>query len=643
MITITNLRLQRGTNVLLEKANARIDTGQKVGLVGRNGAGKSSLFALLRGELLADEGDVSIPTKWTVAHVAQEMPDTDESALDYVLGGDAELTLYNAQLDQAMLDDDGEAMGTIFAEMTRIDAYSAPSRAAQLLNGLGFAQHLQNNEVTSFSGGWRMRLNLARALMCRSDLLLLDEPTNHLDLDTVLWLEDYLKSHPATLIIISHDRDFLDALCTHVIETASQTLTTYKGNYSQYERTRAERLLVQSAMYEQQQRKAAHLQSYIDRFRAQATKARQAQSRIKALDKLQLSAPAHADSAFSFEFAALPDLPNPQIQADHLDLGYGDSPLLKGAKFTIQSQDRIGLLGMNGAGKSTLIKALAGELTPLKGEIVNAPNLRIGYFSQQHLDTLRENESPMWHMIRIAPTESPQKLRGYLGGFNFSGDRVNESILNFSGGEKARLALALLIWTKPHLLLLDEPTNHLDLDMRHALVMALQQFDGALIVVSHDRSLLANCVDEFWLVADQTVTPFDGDLDDYRAWCARSWQLHKQTNHAKNDDSQKKKKNKKNAPEPIAAAPVVSGKSRATIEFEQKNLSTKISKLEKQMSAFQTELEQLTGWLSSDEAYAPENAEDLDAANKRSLILTEALAPLEEEWLGLQAELDALS
>lgn len=643
MITITNLRLQRGTNVLLEKANARIDTGQKVGLVGRNGAGKSSLFALLRGELLADEGDVSIPTKWTVAHVAQEMPDTDESALDYVLGGDAELTLYNAQLDQAMLDDDGEAMGTIFAEMTRIDAYSAPSRAAQLLNGLGFAQHLQNNEVTSFSGGWRMRLNLARALMCRSDLLLLDEPTNHLDLDTVLWLEDYLKSHPATLIIISHDRDFLDALCTHVIETASQTLTTYKGNYSQYERTRAERLLVQSAMYEQQQRKAAHLQSYIDRFRAQATKARQAQSRIKALDKLQLSAPAHADSAFSFEFAALPDLPNPQIQADHLDLGYGDSPLLKGAKFTIQSQDRIGLLGMNGAGKSTLIKALAGELTPLKGEIVNAPNLRIGYFSQQHLDTLRENESPMWHMIRIAPTESPQKLRGYLGGFNFSGDRVNESILNFSGGEKARLALALLIWTKPHLLLLDEPTNHLDLDMRHALVMALQQFDGALIVVSHDRSLLANCVDEFWLVADQTVTPFDGDLDDYRAWCARSWQLHKQTNHAKNDDSQKKKKNKKNAPEPIAAAPVVSGKSRATIEFEQKNLSTKINKLEKQMSAFQTELEQLTGWLSSDEAYAAENAEDLDAANKRSLILTEALAPLEEEWLGLQAELDALS
>lgn len=643
MITITNLRLQRGTNVLLEKANARIDTGQKVGLVGRNGAGKSSLFALLRGELLADEGDVSIPTKWTVAHVAQEMPDTDESALDYVLGGDAELTLYNAQLDQAMLDDDGEAMGSIFAEMTRIDAYSAPSRAAQLLNGLGFAQHLQNNEVTSFSGGWRMRLNLARALMCRSDLLLLDEPTNHLDLDTVLWLEDYLKSHPATLIIISHDRDFLDALCTHVIETASQTLTTYKGNYSQYERTRAERLLVQSAMYEQQQRKAAHLQSYIDRFRAQATKARQAQSRIKALDKLQLSAPAHADSAFSFEFAALPDLPNPQIQADHLDLGYGDSPLLKGAKFTIQSQDRIGLLGMNGAGKSTLIKALAGELTPLKGEIVNAPNLRIGYFSQQHLDTLRENESPMWHMIRIAPTESPQKLRGYLGGFNFSGDRVNESILNFSGGEKARLALALLIWTKPHLLLLDEPTNHLDLDMRHALVMALQQFDGALIVVSHDRSLLANCVDEFWLVADQTVTPFDGDLDDYRAWCARSWQLHKQTNHAKNDDSQKKKKNKKNAPEPIAATPISSGKSRATIEFEQKNLSTKISKLEKQMSAFQTELEQLTGWLSSDEAYAPENAEDLDAANKRSLVLTEALAPLEEEWLGLQAELDALS
>ena len=637
MITLTNLRLQRGNNVLLQKANARIDTGQSVGLVGRNGTGKSSLFALLRGELLADEGDVYIPNNWTIAHVAQEMPDTEESALDYVLAGDEALAALNAQLEQAIADDDGELMGTVYSDMAVIDAYTAPSRAAQLLNGLGFAQNVQGNAVTSFSGGWRMRLNLARALMCRSDLLLLDEPTNHLDLDTVLWLENYLKTHPATKIIISHDRDFLDALCSHIIEAAQQTLTAYKGNYSTYERTRAERLMQQNALYEQQQRHVAHLHKYIDRFRAQATKARQAQSRIKALDRLELVAPAHLDSPFSFEFAPLADLPNPQIQADKLDLGYGDTALLENIAFTIQSQDRIGLLGMNGAGKSTLIKALAGELTPLRGEIVNAPNLRIGYFSQQHLDTLRENESPLWHMIRLAPNENYQKLRNYLGGFNFAGDRVNESIINFSGGEKARLALALLIWQKPHLLLLDEPTNHLDLDMRHALVMALQQFDGALIVVSHDRSLLANCVDQFWLVADRTVSEFDGDLDDYRNWCAKSWQLHKQANHAPKTETAKKH---------VEAAPVVAdkhaGKSKATLEFEQKKLKQSISKLEKQLASMQSELDQLQGWMASEDAYAGDKQDDLAAAVTRSAELIEQMAPIEEEWLGLQEELEAL-
>ena len=637
MITLTNLRLQRGNNVLLQKANARIDTGQSVGLVGRNGTGKSSLIALLRGELLADEGDVYIPNNWTIAHVAQEMPDTGESALDYVLAGDEALAALNAQLEQAIADDDGEMMGAVYADMAVIDAYTAPSRAAQLLNGLGFAQNVQGNAVTSFSGGWRMRLNLARALMCRSDLLLLDEPTNHLDLDTVLWLENYLKTHPATKIIISHDRDFLDALCSHIIEAAQQTLTAYKGNYSTYERTRAERLMQQNALYEQQQRHVAHLHKYIDRFRAQATKARQAQSRIKALDRLELVAPAHLDSPFSFEFAPLADLPNPQIQADKLDLGYGDTALLENIAFTIQSQDRIGLLGMNGAGKSTLIKALAGELIPLRGEIVNAPNLRIGYFSQQHLDTLRENESPLWHMIRLAPNENYQKLRNYLGGFNFAGDRVNESIINFSGGEKARLALALLIWQKPHLLLLDEPTNHLDLDMRHALVMALQQFDGALIVVSHDRSLLANCVDQFWLVADRTVREFDGDLDDYRNWCAKSWQLHKQANHAPKTETAKKH---------VEVAPVVAdkhaGKSKATIEFEQKKLKQLISKLEKQLAAMQSELDQLQGWMASEEAYAGDKQDDLAAAIARSAELTEQMAPIEEEWLGLQEELEML-
>ena len=641
MITISNLRLQRGSKVLLENANARIDIGQRVGVIGRNGTGKSSLFALLRGELHADAGDVIIPAHWVLAHVAQEMPETDESALDYVLAGDAELVELNAELARAEQADDGTQIAHCHAELARIDAYSAPARAAQLLNGLGFAQNLQSNPVSSFSGGWRMRLNLARALMCRSDLLLLDEPTNHLDLDTVLWLEQYLKSHSATQLIISHDRDFLDALCTHTIEVAQQTLTSYKGNYSQFERTRAERLLQQQAQYAQQQRHIAHLQSYIDRFRAKATKARQAQSRIKALDRLELIAPAHLDSPFTFEFAELNDLPNPLMQTDGISLGYGDQPLLQKVAFSIQSHDRIGLLGMNGAGKSTLIKALAQELAPLTGAITTAQNLRIGYFSQQHLDTLREDESPLWHMQKLAPDENWQILRNYLGGFHFQGERVTESIRDFSGGEKARLALALLIWQKPHLLLLDEPTNHLDLDMRHALTVALQQFNGALIVVSHDRSLLANCVDDFWLVADGTVKPFEGDLDDYRAWCAQSWQLFKQSTHDKKTDpnnengENESSQNKKEARQQAA-------QRRNALNAAQKPLKQKLIKLEKQLEAAQKENTELQNWLASEAAYAPEHKDQLASTVRRNSELTAQIADLEEQWLALHEELEAI-
>ena len=639
MITISNLRLQRGQKVLLENANARIDVGQRVGIIGRNGTGKSSLFALLRGELHADAGDVIIPAHWVLAHVAQEMPETDESALDYVLAGDGELVELNAELARAEQIDDGTQIAHCHAELARIDAYSAPARAAQLLNGLGFAQNLQNNPVSSFSGGWRMRLNLARALMCRSDLLLLDEPTNHLDLDTVLWLEQYLKSHPATQLIISHDRDFLDALCTHTIEVAQQTLTSYRGNYTQFERTRAERLLQQQAQYAQQQRHIAHLQSYIDRFRAKATKARQAQSRIKALDRLELIAPAHLDSPFTFEFAELNDLPNPLMQTDGISLGYGDTPLLQKVAFSIQSHDRIGLLGMNGAGKSTLIKALAQELSPLSGEITTAQSLRIGYFSQQHLDTLREDESPLWHMQKLAPDANIQVLRNYLGGFHFQGDRVAESIENFSGGEKARLALALLIWQKPHLLLLDEPTNHLDLDMRHALTIALQQFNGALIVVSHDRSLLANCVDDFWLVADGTVKAFDGDLDDYRAWCAQSWQLFKQSTHGHKNPEQNgdtdSSQNKKEARQQAA-------QRRTALNAAQKPLKQKLAKLEKQLEAAQTENAELQNWLASEDAYAPEQKDPLATAVRRNSELTAQIAELEEQWLTLHEELETI-
>ena len=637
MITISNLRLQRGQKVLLESANARIDIGQRVGIIGRNGTGKSSLFALLRGELHADSGDVYIPANWVIAHVAQEMPETDISALDYVLEGDDELMQLNAELAHAEQVDDGTQIAHCHAELARIDAYSAPARAAQLLNGLGFAQNLQSNPVSSFSGGWRMRLNLARALMCRSDLLLLDEPTNHLDLDTVLWLEQYLKSHPATQLIISHDRDFLDTLCTHVIEVAQQTLTSYKGNYTQFERTRAERLLQQQAQYAQQQRHISHLQSYIDRFRAKATKARQAQSRIKALDRLELIAPAHLDSPFTFEFAELNDLPNPLMQTDRINLGYGDNPLLQNVAFSIQSHDRIGLLGMNGAGKSTLIKALAQELAPLSGSITTAQNLRIGYFSQQHLDTLREDESPLWHMQKLAPDANLQVLRNYLGGFHFQGDRVNESIQDFSGGEKARLALALLIWKKPHLLLLDEPTNHLDLDMRHALTVALQQFNGALIVVSHDRSLLANCVDDFWLVANGTVKPFEGDLDDYRAWCAQTWQLFKQSTHdsAKNTEDADSSINKKEARQQAA-------QRRSALNAAQKPLKQKLAKVEKALETAQSEQSELQTWLASEAAYAAEHKDQLALSVRRNSELDTQIAQLEEQWLELHEELESI-
>ncbi len=635
MITLSNLRLQRGQKVLLESANARIDIGQRVGVIGRNGTGKSSLFALLRGELHDDAGDVSIPANWVIAHVAQEMPETEVSALSYVLAGDDELSRLNAELAQAEHINDGVAMAHCHTELARIEAYSAPARAAQLLNGLGFAQNLQDNPVNSFSGGWRMRLNLARALMCRSDLLLLDEPTNHLDLDTVLWLEQYLKSHPATQLIISHDRDFLDALCTHIIEVAQQTLTLYKGNYTQFERIRGERLAQQQAQYVQQQRHISHLQSYINRFRAQATKARQAQSRIKALDRLELVAAAHLDSPFTFEFAELNDLPNPLMQTDGVRLGYGDKILLDKVAFSIQSHDRIGLLGMNGAGKSTLIKALAQELTPISGSITSAQNLRIGYFSQQHLDTLREDESPLWHMQRLAPLENVQLLRNFLGGFHFQGDRVGESIENFSGGEKARLALALLIWQKPHLLLLDEPTNHLDLDMRHALTVALQQFNGALIVVSHDRSLLANCVDDFWLVADGAVRPFEGDLDDYRAWCAKSWQLFKQSANDDAGSDASEVVNKKEARQQAAQL-------RTALNAAQKPLKQKLNTLEKSLQQAQTEQTTVQAWLASEAAYGAEHKDQLAQSVRRSSELSAQIEQLEEQWLMLHEELEAI-
>jgi len=518
MIRLQNLTLQRGPQRLLEGAELTLHAGQKVGLIGANGAGKSSLFALLRGELGPDAGDCQIPPDWRIAHMRQEVDDLTRPAVAYVLDGDQQLRAIQAQLEVAELGHDGVALARLHGELDAAGGYTADSRARKLLAGLGFASEQMELAVGSFSGGWRMRLNLAQALMCPSDLLLLDEPTNHLDLDAILWLEDWLKSYPGTLLLISHDRDFLDAVVEHVAHLEQQKLTLYRGGYSAFERARAERLAQQQQAFEKQQAQRAHMESFIRRFKAQATKARQAQSRIKALERLEELAPAHVDSPFDFRFREADKVSSPLLDMAEVSLGYGSRTVLAKVKLQLVPGARIGLLGPNGAGKSTLIKTLAGELEPLGGRLQRGENLAIGYFAQHQLDSLDPKASPLLHLQRLAATEREQVLRDFLGGFDFRGARCDEPVVNFSGGEKARLALALIAWEKPNLLLLDEPTNHLDLEMRLALTMALQDFEGAVLVVSHDRHLLKSTTDEFLLVADGHIQAFDGDLEDYARW-----------------------------------------------------------------------------------------------------------------------------
>ncbi|WP_236205362.1 ATP-binding cassette domain-containing protein [Pseudomonas tohonis] len=518
MIRLQNLTLQRGPQRLLEGAELTLHTGQKVGLIGANGAGKSSLFALLRGELGPDAGDCFVPADWRIAHMRQEVDTLDRLAVDYVLDGDVHLRRVQAELGVAEAGHDGTAIARLHIELDSADGYTADARARKLLAGLGFTSEQMDRRVGDFSGGWRMRLNLAQALMCPSELLLLDEPTNHLDLDAILWLEEWLKGYPGTLLLISHDRDFLDAVVDNVAHLEQQKLTLYRGGYSAFERTRAERLAQQQQAYEKQQAQRAHMEKYIARFKAQATKARQAQSRIKALERLEELAPAHVDSPFDFVFREADKISSPLLDVAEGQLGYGDKVVLQQVKLQLVPGARIGLLGPNGAGKSTLIKTLSGELAPVAGRLSRGENLAIGYFAQHQLDSLDPEASPLLHLQRLAPTEREQTLRDFLGGFDFRGDRCDEPVLNFSGGEKARLALALIAWQKPNLLLLDEPTNHLDLEMRLALTMALQDFAGAVLVVSHDRHLLKSTTDEFLLVADGRIQPFDGDLDDYARW-----------------------------------------------------------------------------------------------------------------------------
>ncbi|MCD4501299.1 ATP-binding cassette domain-containing protein [Chromobacterium vaccinii] len=631
MIQLKNLSLRRGLKELLIGANLTLNPGYKAGLTGANGVGKSSLFAMLLGELHADGGDMLLPPNWTVAHVAQETPALERSALDYVLDGDKELRALEAQLAIAEDKHDGNAIGHLHGELAHIDAYSAPARAGKLLTGLGFDEAGQQRPVASFSGGWRMRLNLAQALMCRSDLLLLDEPTNHLDLETVLWLEDWLKAYPGTLLVISHDRDFLDAICSHTVEVANQTLTLYTGNYSQFEVMRAEKLARQQGEYEKQQRQIAHLESFITRFKAKASKARQAQSRVKALEKLERIAPAHSASPFDFHFDSPEHLPNPLLKLDKADAGYGDKTILSGISLSVEAGARIGLLGVNGAGKSTLVKLLSSDLAPQTGERVNAQMLKIGYFAQHTLETLRPDESPLQHMQRLAPTTRELELRSFLGGFNFRGDAATDPVGPMSGGEKARLALAMIVWQKPNLLLLDEPTNHLDLEMRHALTLALQDFTGALIVVSHDRSLLESTTDVFWLVSGGKVQPFDGDLEDYR-----QWRLAQLAEDGKPSDGDAQTVNRKEQKRQEAEA-------RQQLAKQRKPLQSRLSKLEQEMDKLSQEKSQLETFLSSSDAYDDANKQKLADSVRRQGEVAARLEVVEEEWMEVQEQLEALA
>jgi len=628
MLKLTGITLARGARVLLKDTSLTVFPGHKVGLVGPNGAGKTSLFALVRGELHQDAGEVEFPQRWVVAHVAQELESLERPALDFVMDGDVELREVEAAIRVAeAAHEEGEKAALLHARYDEIGGYSAKSRAQALMSGLGFGPEAEASNVATFSGGWRMRLNLARALMCRSDLLLLDEPTNHLDLDAVLWLEDWLKAYPGALLLITHDREFLDAVVGTIVHVDGQNLTSYAGNYSAFERQRAERLSQQQAAHEKQVRTRAHLQAFIDRFRAKATKARQAQSRIKALEKLEDIAEAHIDSPFTFVFREPPVKPKLLFRVAEADAGYGDKAVLSGVEWSVYFGEAIGLLGPNGAGKSTLLKTIVGDLEPVAGEIIRSPDLRIGYFAQHQVEKLRLEESAMWHLARLAPGVREQELRNFLGSFDFRGDQVFQKVESFSGGEKARLALALIVWERPNLLVLDEPTNHLDIEMREALAQALQDFEGTLIVVAHDRHLLEAATDEWWLVADGKLAPFEGNLDDYREWSKQ----YRTRGRAETKEGGVDRKAQKRVE---AAARRKTAEARKPFEKRILAIETELEPLQKEQAA-------LDAWLAGEEAYAEGNRELLAEKSRRHGEVVARVAQLEEDWLWVGAQMEA--
>ena len=640
MIRLQKFSLMRGTKLLFDLADLTINPGEKVGLIGTNGSGKSTLFAMLRDELHTDSGSIDYPKQWRVAHVAQETPALERAAIDSVIDGDTTLRALESELASVEAqgeDADGNRIGELYAHLADADAYTARSRAEQLLVGLGFSEAQFENSVASFSGGWRMRLNLAQALMCPSDLLLLDEPTNHLDLDAIIWLESWLKNYAGTMIVISHDRDFLDGVTNVIAHIDERKLKRYSGNYSAFERQRAAQLELAQSLQEKQQRKRAHLQSFIDRFKAKATKAKQAQSRIKALARMEELAPLRAAAEFSFEFREPERAPNPLLVLDQVDTGYRNESneekiIVGNITFTLQAGQRIGLLGVNGAGKSTLIKTIAGDLSPLHGEKHLGKGLVVGYFAQQQLEMLQHDDSPLMHLTRIAPNAREQELRDFLGRFNFPGEMVKSPIAPFSGGEKARLALALIVWQRPNLLLLDEPTNHLDLETREALTEALAQFDGTLILVSHDRHLLRATTDEFLIVADGTLSSFDGDLDDYRDWLFKT---KSDSNTAPNPPSlnvnqaSDRKEQKRNE-----------AQERQRVSNQRKPLEKRLQKIELEMSDIQKNKLTIETSLADSTIYDTERKDELKQLLDAEATIKQKLDKLEAEWLQIQQALE---